>query len=229
MSLLSNKYIKEYMKEGEIIIEPYNENNLNTSSYDVRLGEYYFKEKDPAKNMESSLYNIYSKKDVYRIWSDKPKKAKPYSYYKNKGEIKELKNVKDEDLIIILKPGENILAHTQEYIGGVKRTTTMMKSRSSMGRNNFEVCKCSGMGDVGYYSRWTMEIKNNSKYYTIPLVVGRRVAQILFFDVKNTTGKSYNKEGKYQTYDNIEEIKKNWSPYDMLPKMYNDFDIVVNK
>lgn len=59
-----------------------------------------------------------------------------------------------------------------------------MKARSSLGRNFIEICKCAGWGDVGYVNRWTMEITNNSRYYTIPLVVGRRVAQIVFFETE---------------------------------------------
>ena len=41
---LSNKTIKEEIAKGNIVISPYEESNLNTSSYDVRLGEYYFRE-----------------------------------------------------------------------------------------------------------------------------------------------------------------------------------------
>jgi hypothetical protein len=55
------------------------------------------------------------------------------------------------------------------------------------------------MGDVGYINRWTMEITNNSRYYSIPLVVGRRIAQIVFFDTIGTIqGRSYEQVGKYQ-------------------------------
>ena len=62
-----------------------------------------------------------------------------------------------------------------------------------------------------------MEISNFSSA-TIPLVVGSRVAQIVFFytgKVKN----SYEKRGIYQLpYENYEEMMKNWTPSDMLPK-----------
>jgi deoxycytidine triphosphate deaminase len=85
--------------------------------------------------------------------------------------------------------GETILAHTNEFIGGRETVTTMMKARSSMGRNFIEVCKCAGWGDIGYVNRWTMEITNNSRFYSIPLVVGRRIAQIVFFD---SEGRSFN-------------------------------------
>lgn len=76
----------------------------------------------------------------------------------------------------------------------------MMKARSSLGRNFIEVCKCAGWGDVGYINRWTMEITNNSRYYSIPLVVGRRIAQIVFFDTEGTLeGRSYELTGtRYQ-------------------------------
>lgn len=97
----------------------------------------------------------------------------------------------------------------------------MMKARSSMGRNFIEVCKCAGWGDIGYVNRWTMEITNNSRHYSIPLVVGRRIAQIVFFDSDGTVG-DYADSGKYQTSKDLEEVKANWTPYSMLPKMYLD-------
>jgi len=98
----------------------------------------------------------------------------------------------------------------------------MMKARSSLGRNFIEVCKCAGWGDVGYVNRWTMEITNNSRYYSIPLVVGRRVAQIVFFDTEGITGPSYEDTGKYQSGNDVQELKKQWTPQHMLPRMYND-------
>ena len=102
----------------------------------------------------------------------------------------------------------------------------MMKARSSLGRNFIEVCKCAGWGDIGYTNRWTMEITNNSRFYSIPLVVGRRIAQIIFFDSEGTVeGSSYEKTGKYQTTTDMETVKKSWAPTDMLPRMYRDREI----
>jgi len=56
-----------------------------------------------------------------------------------------------------------------------------------------------------------MEITNNSSHHVIPLVVGRRIAQIIFFETGPTleTDKDYSQKGKYQTSDKISEIKKN--------------------
>ena len=224
-SLLSDKAIDRYYQKDEIIIDPFTYDNLNPNSYDVTLGENYFKEQDLRDEWVSNIYNLYSQEATERIWG-KSQKALPYSFYKEKGI--ELENIRPDEKIIFINPGETILGHTNEFIGGKTTVTTMMKARSSLGRNFIEVCSCAGLGDIGYFNRWTMEIRNNSKKYKIPLIVGRRIAQIVFFDTEGIVGNNYNQKGKYQTYTNLEELKIKWKPEDMLPKMYRDFENFKN-
>jgi deoxycytidine triphosphate deaminase len=45
-----------------------------------------------------------------------------------------------------------------------------------------------------------LEITNNSHSYTIPLVVGRRIAQIIFFDTEGVLGSEYEKTGMYSYF-----------------------------
>ena len=125
----------------------------------------------------------------------------------------------------MLAPGETILAHTQEFIGGRDHITTMMKARSSLGRSFISVCKCAGWGDVGYVNRWTMEIQNTSARYYIPLVVGRRIAQIVFFETGPIVGADYAATGKYAASTKLSELKKTWKPEMMLPRLNTDRDI----
>ena len=224
---LSDKKILESMKEGSIIIEPFKRENLATSSYDVTLGEFFFREQPSKYN--HSLYNIWSRSHMEHVWgADKVEKAVPAKDAFKKYNF-EWEGISPNDKVIILKPGETILAHTNEFIGGRDHITTMMKARSSMGRNFIEVCKCAGWGDVGYINRWTMEITNNSKNYIIPLVAGRRIAQIIFFETGPILASGYEKTGKYQTSSNVSELKKKWKPDQMLPKLYTDRDIKKKK
>jgi len=220
-SLLSDKAILRYKDEGTIVIEPFNVDNLSTSSYDVTLGNYYYRESSPEPG--KGLYNPYSKSEVGRIWGQ-PLEAEKVSHWKARTGLT-LENIGDENYIIWISPGETILAHTNEFIGGRNTVTTMMKARSSMGRNFIEVCKCAGWGDVGYVNRWTMEITNNSRYYSIPLVVGRRIAQIVFFDTEGIIDKSYELSGKYQSSSDLRIVMDNWKPENMLPRMYMDREI----
>lgn len=244
--VLSNVEIKREREIGNIAIEPFHPQNVSTSSYDVTLGENYFVESKGA-----GIYNPYNEDDVYRVWGQNHRVAMSLNDFlaaANKLYPQEeiahslAKGISPTEKIIPLAPGETILAHTQEFIGGTNDITTMMKARSSMGRNFIEVCKCAGWGDVGYVNRWTMEITNNSRYYTIPLVVGRRIAQIVFFRTGAVKGPLYGGKNSGSKYQNIapslgvfrchsdaakmarevEVLEANWRPADMLPKLYLD-------
>ncbi len=223
---LSDKRILECMKEGTVIIEPFDRRNLATSSYDVTLGEYFFAEQPPAHF--ENLFNIYDKAHVDRVWGTVPKRAKTAKELFKKYNF-EWNGISPEDKIILLAPGETILGHTQEFIGGREHVTTMMKARSSLGRSFISVCKCAGWGDVGYTNRWTMEIQNTSARYYIPLVVGRRIAQIVFFETGAIEGADYSATGKYTSSTKLSELKKSWKPEMMLPRLWTDRDIEKKK
>ncbi len=221
---LSDTRILEARDRGDIVIDPFIPANLATSSYDVTLGEWYYREQPPGSH---SIYNIWSKNHMQHVWgAHKVERAisakeafKEYNFAWD--------GISPKDKVILLRPGETILAHTNEFIGGKNSITTMMKARSSMGRNFIEVCKCAGWGDVGYVNRWTMEITNNSTHYLIPLVVGRRIAQIIFFETGPIRASDYAAAGKYQTTTDIKALKKAWKPEMMLPKLYLDRDITT--
>ncbi len=174
------------MAQGNIVIEPFSAMQLGTNSYDVRLGEWYF---NPNRNM--TTVSFLSEEQTHEFWGE-PIRAN--------GEI-------------AVRPGDTILAHTLEVVGGRNGFTTSMRARSSIGRSCMSVCKCAGVGDVGYIARWTMEITNHS-HATIILPVGLRVAQILFYEVGQTDREYAGKYGQ----------AAEWSPYEMLPRLYNDPD-----
>lgn len=186
--LMSDKRIMEAMERGDVIIEPFEPRQLGTNSYDVRLGTYYY---IPNHNMVS--VNFTDEEDATKFWLG--------PYYA-------------EDGIINIRSGDTILAHTEEVVGGRNGFTTSMRARSSIGRSCLSVCKCAGVGDVGYISKWTMEISNHSHAMAV-LPVGLRVAQILFYEVGETL---HEYQGKYGSWND-------WSPKDMLPKLYRDYDL----
>ena len=210
------------MKEGSVVIEPFDRKNLATSSYDVTLGEYFFTE-EPPEHFEN-VFNIYNKNHIDRVWGTKARKAKKASEVFKKYDF-EWKGVHPDEQVILMAPGETILAHTNEFIGGKDHVTTMMKARSSLGRSFISVCKCAGWGDVGYTNRWTMEITNSSTRYYIPLVVGRRIAQIVFFETGPIEESDYASKGKYQSATTVAQLKKEWEPIMMLPRLDIDRDI----
>jgi dCTP deaminase len=220
---LSDRKIIEAMQDGSVIIHPFDRGQLATSSYDVTLGEYFFREQPTKYN--HSLYNIWDKTHIEHVWgADKVERAVPAKEAFKKYNFDWTGGIHPDDLVIVLRPGETVLAHTQEFIGGRDHITTMMKARSSLGRSFIEVCKCAGWGDVGYINRWTMEITNNSKNYIIPLVVGRRIAQLVFFETGPILGKDYAASGKYSSSTDLKKLQKEWKPEAMLPRLWADKD-----
>lgn len=227
MSVLSKPAILRHLKANNIIISPFNPDNVANSSYDVRLGKYFFRQ-NPMDHTQT--LNPFWEKSVRKMYSE-VQEALPVSLIKSRRNP--FNNLGSKDLIILVAPGETILAHTIEFIGGkngdsknaISAVTTEMRARSSIGRLGIAVCKCAGWGDVGYVNRWTMEITNFSSSI-VPLPVGMRIAQIIFHEVEQvSTTDKYEQKGKYQSAGDIKELKRKWRPEDMLPKLYLDPDL----
>jgi len=218
--LLGKPEIERRIAVGDIVIDEFRPENLGTAQYDVTLGEHFFRE-NAARPMVSRVYNPFSERHVRTKWIlDRP--VTHEEYIERFGAP--LENVGSKAKLILLGPGEIILGHTEEYIGGRSNDiTTMMKARSSLGRNCVEIARCAGMGDVGYFNRWTLEICNTSRVDTIALPVGIRVGQLLFFRVDPVDEKDmYSKAGKYQASMSIDEVKRAWTPDALLPKQWRD-------
>ncbi|MBI4414691.1 MAG: hypothetical protein HY566_00445, partial [Candidatus Kerfeldbacteria bacterium] len=166
--------------------------------------------------------NPFDQSHVRRYWGT-PQYAAPAMLLRSG--LPPLAGMTGEDRLIIVEPGETILAHTIEFVGGRRCVTTEMRARSSMGRIGITVCKCAGWGDVGYINRWTMEVTNVLRERAIPLPVGMRIAQIALYEVDPLDASYAGESGKYQTTDDMDELVASWNPSTMLPRLYDDRDI----
>lgn len=229
-SRLSKPAILKHIEKGNIIIEPFSPDNLGSAQYDVTLGYHFWRKKSIAEG-GYAVFNPYDEKQVRSIWKHETAKfanevIKDMNYH---GKVEDYfgENIFPFNKVILLGPLETILAHTEEFVGGRYNITTDMAARSSMGRNHIEVCKCAGTGDIGFFNRWTMEITNNEKDRHVVLVVGRRIAQIKFYETEplKENKDEYSQDGKYQFSADIKELIENWKPDDMLPKMWKDREI----
>lgn len=202
--ILGNIEIKRQRERGGIVIEPYNEKQLGMNSYDVRLDEWFYRERLPPPT--GTCLDIW--KDCKSMW-DGPHRAMVASDL-----FPDCKRP-----VIVIRPGERLLACTQEFIGGRDNITAILKTRSSLARCNVDFCVSAGLGDTGYVNKWTLEITNLSRHYTIPLYVGERVAQIVFAHTTPVEGNYAAHGGHYQSSSNLAELQANWRPEDMLPRL----------
>jgi deoxycytidine triphosphate deaminase len=220
MSVYSNVQIKRAVKEGKIVFHPYEEGHIAGSSVDVTLGHYFYKQEYQE---EARVYNPFDKQDVARYFKG-PLEAIPHKEWCETHGYQPFANIPEDHPIIVLRPGERILAHTHEFIGIKAPGTSTMQARSTWGRNGVAVCLDAGWGDPGYINRWTMEIYNMNQHESVVLPVGERIAQLVFYETGEVDLEYKHLSGKYQmaASDNLQTIIANWSPEQMLPRAYKD-------
>ncbi len=215
MAVYSDLQIKQAQREGHIVIHPYVEENVRGSSVDVTLGEFFY----VTDRIENQFgFNPFDQEDVERYFV--LKRALPYGEWREKHKGTVWKGIPENHPIIVLGPGERILAHTHEFIGIRAPGTTEMRARSSWGRNGIVVCKDAGWGDPGFINRWTMEVQNDNRE-AVPLPVGERIAQLIFHET-GEVGRQYGSAGKYQGGADLAAIIEGWGPEQMLPRTYKD-------
>lgn len=220
MGVYSNKQIKAAIKQGHIVFHPYAEEHIAGSSVDVTLGNWYYRTERPS---EGGFYNPLDKHSVDGYFSG-ALKAEVHEEWAKKHGRQLFENIPPEHPIIVLRPGERILAHTHEFIGIKAPGTSTMQARSTWGRNGVAVCLDAGWGDPGYVNRWTMEIYNMNQHESVVLPVGERIAQLVFYETGEVDLEYKKLSGKYQSAaaDDLDSLIRNWSPDQMLPRAYKD-------
>lgn len=183
--LMTNKDIMEELEKGHnscVVIDPFRPDQLNNASYDVTLGEHFWRY------------------DIHDRW------------------------ILEKDFIY-LKPNERALGHTQEFIGGrvapdgrAMSVNTKIYATSTAGRHGITVCDDAGWGDIGYFSRYTLELQNKSSV-PVTLRTGHIIAQVVFYSCGlPLPDTSYEAKGQYQKSNILEDLKEKWEPHMMLPK-----------
>lgn len=204
------------LKSGQVVIDPFDPDLLQSSSYDVRLGGWFYTAERLGHRVD---FSPYAESEVQEYYSG-PYRAITHKQWCDDHQRQPFKGIGESELIIVLAPGECILGHTVEYIGAAYGATTMMKARSSLGRINISTCDDAGWGDVGYINRWTMEIRNKNQDVWVPLVVGMPIGQMVFLWVAGST-KDYSTGGHYQVGGSVKALKRAWKPDSMLPRIWS--------
>lgn len=223
MSVYSNTEIKAAIDDGTIVCVPYDQQHVSEASLDFTLGYNFYRQEVGDEN---NVYNPFDEEDVARYFKG-PLVAMPHREWCEKYGHMLFKNIPEDHPIIVLRPGERILAHTHEFIGIRKEGGACeVRSRSTWGRNGVAVCFDAGWVDPGYINRITLEIYNLNKHESVVLPVGERMGQLVFHHTGPVEG-SYadgrdGMSGKYQSTNNLDELIANWKPEDMLPRGYKD-------
>lgn len=103
------------------------------------------------------------------------------------------KTIRIPDEGFVLQPGEVYLGSTVEECGS-DHFVCCLEGRSSVGRLGIQIHLTAGFGDLGFKSRWTLEIVVTKP---VRIYAGVRICQAFFTRVCGAVGSRY--KGKYAT------------------------------
>jgi len=227
MGVYSNTEIKQAIEDELIVCVPFNKSHVSEASLDITLGHYFYKQE---YDEQYRVYNPFDEGDVARYFKG-PLEAMPHKEWCKNNGLELFANIPPDHPIIVLRPGERVLAHTHEFVGiRPAGGACEIRSRSSWGRNGVAVCFDAGWIDPGYINRITLEIYNLNQHESVILPVGERIGQIIFHHTGEVEG-DYSDgrngvSGKYQHSSDLDELIRTWDPKQMLPRAYKDKRVV---
>ena len=161
--VLSDRTIRRLLEEGQIGIEPYDEELLQPSSVDVRVDRFF-------RVFHNARY--------------------PYIDVKQRMEgLTELVEV-EEDEPFILHPGEFVLGSTLERITLPDDLVARLEGKSSLGRLGLLIHSTAGFIDPGWDGHVTLELSNVANL-PITIYYGMKIGQLSFVQLSEPAERPY--------------------------------------
>jgi dCTP deaminase len=161
--LLSDRDIADQVKNGRVVLDPFDAGMIQPSSIDVRLDRYFrvfenhrYPHIDPAEEQP----------DLTRLIE--PKGEEPF----------------------ILHPGEFVLASTYEAVSLPDDIAARLEGKSSLGRLGLLTHSTAGFIDPGFNGHVTLELSNVA---TLPIKLwpGMKIGQLCFFRLSSPAEHPY--------------------------------------
>lgn len=165
--ILVDSKISEYISKGKIGVTPFNSDNIQQTSLDVTLGSEF-------KIMKRSEFLIIN----------------PFE----KGADHKLKFARHLDQVL-LKPGELLIAHTNEEITLPNDVCAEVQGKSTLARHGIVVHLTADKIHPGWRGQVVLEIVNNGPN-DILLKKDNPIGTITFFQLDQEVSKPYN--SRYQ-------------------------------
>ena len=197
--ILVDTEITKAVDKGDIVITPFDANNVNPNSYDVNLGNtliVYGKRKNWIKRLYYDFISLFREVNPIEL-IESPSADKPIDC-----------RAKTETVAIPIPLEGLVLLPKYGYLGSTIQRTENPKyvpviyGKSSLGRNFLLVHFTAGFGDVGFNGHWTLEL---AVVHPLRIYAGMKIGQIVFFDAKGKVKTNYAEkaDSKYKEQPNI--------------------------
>ncbi len=177
--IYGNLAIKELLQSGKIGIEPFNPEQLQGVSYDLRLDKYFIVPINVTGYPFNPLFNAFNpNKFMVEEFRLQPKQR------------------------VLASTIEKIGSKSLDI-------TTKIFSKSSWARHGLEVCSCAGYGDPGYMNHWTLEVFNKNEYPVLLQkgMVIAQISFEQVEGCSNLYSSKYNNDGKDKVFTDEERFE----------------------
>lgn len=166
--ILSDRDIKKAIKNGEIIMKPFDEKRLQPASYDILLGNLFLVNDAHSSAFIDPVMKVFPKTQEVRL--------------------------KDSE-VFVLHPGVSILGYSKDYFGS-KNYLIEVNGKSSLARIGLLVHNSAALINPGHFLNVALELCNLNNV-PIVLHPGMPIAQLTFSCLSSPPGQSYRKTGRY--------------------------------
>ena len=161
--ILSDRSIREELKNGRIVIDPLDEACIQPSSVDLHVDRYF----RVFRNHTMGYIDVKQDQE----------------------ELTELVEVKEDD-VFILHPGEFVLGSTSERVALPDDLVARLEGKSSLGRLGLLIHSTAGFVDAGWDGHLTLELSNVANL-PITLYPGMKIGQISFMQMTEPAASPY--------------------------------------
>ncbi len=161
--VLSDRTIRRLLDEGEVGIEPFDEELVQPSSVDVRVDRYF-------RVFRNSRYPFIDVKEPME-------------------DLTELVEIDDEEAFI-LHPGEFVLGSTLERLRLPDDLVARLEGKSSLGRLGLLIHSTAGFIDPGWDGHVTLELSNVANL-PITIYYGMKIGQVSFVQLSEPAESPY--------------------------------------
>ena len=168
--ILSDRDIRKAIKDGELAIDPFDDEMIQPSSIDLHVD------------------------NQFRVFNNIR-----YPYIDVKAEMEDLTSLVEvkPDEPFILHPGEFVLGSTYEKVTLGTRLVARLEGKSSLGRLGLLIHSTAGFVDAGWSGYLTLELSNVANL-PITIYPGMKIGQLCVFQMSSEAERPYGSTGKYQ-------------------------------
>lgn len=170
---LSDKDIHEAVKTGEIVLDPFNQKQLQPATYDICLGNTFIVNDAHSTKAIDPVKGIYPKTQTIEVADGEE---------------------------FVLHPGVSILGYSKEKFGS-DHYLIEVNGKSSLARIGLIVHNSASIVNPGHYLNIALELCNLNNV-PIVLRPGMEIAQLTFSTLSSHTERNYQETGRYNG-DNI--------------------------